>query len=251
MRKRILIPWSGGMDSTLLVYEAVKAGHKVATVHLNGGQPEKAFKAERGALQKLRTIVHERAVKAAHPDADPMHPVEISSRLEINAGATQMPTKQMPVWFMHCMSMIGANSDKANFDEVQLGYVLNDDAAASTPFLAEAWTALAKAIYGFDFEVPKLTFPLIRMRKLEVMKHLAQAHLLEHTWHCELPQLYSDGWRHCGKCISCERIRATKENEKFMEEYNRNFRDLYSYYDHTSEEVKTETEAEELQIEKA
>lgn len=31
MTKHILIPWSGGLDSTYLIYDAIQKGHKVTT----------------------------------------------------------------------------------------------------------------------------------------------------------------------------------------------------------------------------
>lgn len=231
--KRILIPWSTGVDSTVLVLHGVRDGYRVCYVHLKCDQPRNAYQVESERLPALKRAIIEKVQsrKDSRGESSPvLKPFERFSHATVSLSSTPMPYKQLPAWFMHLMSMIG----KEEYEEVQMGYLLNDDAAPACADLAQAWYHLAKAIYGLNFKVPPLTFPLLRHRKHELIDELEHWGILDLVWWCELPQFYDDGRRPCEHCPSCIRHRRALEDKLLLSEFNRKFTDLAVNYDRTS-----------------
>lgn len=247
MQKRILIPWSGGVDSTVLVLHAVRDGHLVYYAHLKCDQPKNAYQVEAERLPALRQAIVEKVQARKAKREEPgivQEPIRRYSEAELNFSSTKMPYKQMPAWFIHLMTMIG----KDDYDEVQLGYLLNDDAARATTDLAKAWHYLAKAIYGFDFKVPALTFPVLHHRKHELIAELKHWEIMDLVWWCELPQIYNEGPLPCEYCPSCVRHRRAIEDKRLNEQFAAKFVDLAVNYDRTTPENPIEETAKETEV---
>jgi 7-cyano-7-deazaguanine synthase in queuosine biosynthesis len=191
-----------------MLLKAMQKKYEVTYTHLEGGQPATQVKAEKEAIEKIMRTMHKR-----FPDQPA--PRFIRSMLKVDASQTMMPVKQLPAWFMHLVSMVSNTSTDEYFDEVHLGYVLNDDAAYACVPLAAAFEHLCKAIYGLEFNPPRLVFPVLRFRKGALLELIEQYKLEDVISYCELPQLYDEGWRPCGLCAACYRhlrIRADWKN---------------------------------------
>lgn len=233
------------MDSTVLVLHAVRDGHRVCYTHLKCDQPKNAYQVEAERLPALKRAIVEKVQARKERRGEPPlteTPFHRHSKAELNFSSTKMPYKQMPAWFMHLITMIGDHE----YDEVQMGYVLNDDAAKSVSDLAQAWHYLAKAIYGLDFKVPPLTFPILHHRKHELIAELEFWELIDLIWWCELPQFWDDGPRPCEYCPSCVKHRRSVEDKQLNREFNNRCTNLMVNYDHTTksepEEPVKETE---------
>ncbi|MND88191.1 7-cyano-7-deazaguanine synthase [compost metagenome] len=196
--KRILIPWSGGADSTLLVAEAMRRQERIWYCSFEAGQPHTQIEAEELARVRL-----EDKLKRRFAESPELH--RHRSKLVLDTSGTNMPMKQLPAWIMHLITMVADNGGNYYFDEIHLGYLLNDDAAYTAGPLQQAWHYLCLAIYGLDREPPKLKFPLLRLRKGQVLQELTSLGVLDLVSVCELPQLYDEGWRQCGECPSCRK----------------------------------------------
>lgn len=226
-KKKILIPWSGGADSTALISMAIDFGHTAVCASFTCGQPHTQIKAEEEARQRLFPLLEE-----LKRDGAMLY--YAYSYLEVDTCRTKSPAKQLPAWFFHLACMMEVDDDKRIYDEIHLGYVLNDDAAYTVTHLSMAWNHLCRAMYGIDIDPPKLKFPLLQYRKGTVLQYLQKKGLLEHVHFCELPQLYDDGWRPCDQCPSCDRHNGAIANLQ-MHNKARYLGDLLVDYDHTSE----------------
>lgn len=225
MKKRILIPWSGGVDSTVLMYEAIKAGHRVSHVHLEAGQPEAAHLVEARRLGPLKSELMR--IIGVEMGTTPYHyPAQVSCAAFVKMGNTNMPYKQLPSWFIMLMSMLADRNGVALYDEVHLGYVLNDDAAPAFNSLTKAWHYLAKAIYSDTFTPPVLMAPAISTRKSHLIARLETLMLLPYVWYCELPQPGVTDPEPCGYCPSCVRHRRAVEDNHLDREYGSRFTNL-------------------------
>ena len=195
MSKNILIPWSGGMDSTYLMLESLKNNHTTYYTTLDGGQAWLTGYAERKAVQALR-----RQLVELFPERTI---IRVHSELEVNFSQTSCPFKQLPAWLFHVLGLLG----KYKFDEIWLGYVMGDDAAYTLGYLEQAWEPLVKALYGPYYVIPKLMMPIAITRKTTIYSVLTEHGLLENTWHCELaqPTEVEGEYAPCGLCPSCLR----------------------------------------------
>lgn len=209
--KRVLILWSGGVDSTVLVDMALEKKHKVYWASLECGQPHTQIRAETAARTKL-----EKRFLELYPEASVME--RVRSLLEVDTSKTKMPVKQLSGWLFHLVSMTTADEHGYRYDEVHVGYLLNDDAAASAVHLAKAFEYACRAINGDDFDPPKMRFPLLRYRKGTLIKHLRQKGLLQHVHVCELPSLHDDGWHQCNQCPACHRHNNAEAEVKMYED---------------------------------
>lgn len=196
--KRVLVPWSGGADSTVVILAALEAKHRVWYASFDCKQPHTQQKAEAQARETMIPLIKKRYGEDAN-----FYPAE--SRLEIDIRYTDSPATQMPAWFMHALCMVANKNREYIFDEVHMGYVLGDDSAMSMPHLKIAFEHMCRALYNIDRDPPKLMFPMCRMRKGGILESLKAFGLHQHVWVCELPQLYDDGWRACGQCVSCHK----------------------------------------------
>jgi 7-cyano-7-deazaguanine synthase in queuosine biosynthesis len=243
--KRILIPWSGGADSTLLIAEALRAKDRIWYCTFEAGQPNTQIMAEAVAREKL-----EERLKRRFAEAPEMHLHR--SKLVLDTSGTNLPMKQLPAWFMHLITMVADKSGQFYFDEIHLGYLLNDDAAYSLSNLKLAWHHMCLAVYGIDRDPPKLMFPLLRYRKGQVLAELTQLGLIDLISICELPQLYDDGWRQCNECPSCHKHNTAKA----VDDLHNGMRwrgDLLVDYDHRTKpnpELVDESQLTEYPLEK-
>lgn len=237
-KKCVLIPWTGGLDSTALMVMGMKAGHRIYYVHLDGGQPETQQKAEKEACRNISNKFYELF-------KDQVKPHMVRTRLTIDPRHTGMPTTQMPAWFMHLLTLLAPRHLDRPYDEIQMGYVLGDDAAYACTHLAIAFEHMAKAIYGLDYQPPKLTFPLMGYRKGTLIEYLREHKLENMISYCELPQLYDDGWRPCTVCVSCRRHHRALED---LREHNeaKNLVHLMIRYDHRTKPEDSQSEESAL-----
>jgi len=238
MQKRILIPWSGGVDSTMLMYDAIRSGAQVSHVHLEAGQPEGAVAVEANRLGVLKRELMQAVIKTLG-DKPYHYPTPVACMATMNLASTDMPFKQMPCWFMMLLSMIGNLDCKPLYDEVHLGYVLNDDASASFTDLSLAWHHLAKAIYGINFVPPLLKAPLLQTRKCHLIKDLDDLKLLPFIWYCELPQMVNGVPTECGLCPSCIRHMRSLEDLSLDREFRSNLVFLMAGSRITSQQLTT------------
>ena len=208
-RRMPLVLWSGGVDSTYLVYHHLQHSRNIDTLSVDGGQCHQKVMREsiaRMALwrafqhadldQDLGRTARELAVPETKGDTHTAHGL-----LNRNAGFQQVLS-----WIMGVMRYY--NPDRHS--HVEMAYIMNDDMAPYMHYIAQTFEALGM----MQFSEPVLVyFPLARTRKETIYPLLERVtirsaregvdrmSLLDLTWVCETP--YIEG--HCGTCAACLR----------------------------------------------
>jgi len=202
--KRILVLASGGYDSLYLMKKNVELGHCVIPLYIDCTINDDQKKCERKALglqvNQLRKIGL----------------IDNYQTMEFEWQALRRGLSMPPMFT--CAGFL-YSQQKEKIDEVQLGYVLGDQATSYIKDIRRLWSSL-HAFVEFDeyshcsnsFKRPKLVFPLLKVTKEETTQ-LDDGY---YAWACEQPVALMKGegpsdwpfdFRPCGRCPSCRRMR--------------------------------------------
>jgi 7-cyano-7-deazaguanine synthase in queuosine biosynthesis len=193
--KRPLLLFSGGLDSTTMLYAALQESD-VDVLFCDCGQHAQKIQAERLARRNIiRWMNEERVVESGKERFHVVHEFNYSG---VNfASAPSMRSTQSVPWLVaalyHC--------DPCCHSEVRIGYVMGDDALIYRHEIQEAWRNLC--LFSKTDAVP-LEFPLLHYRKEQLLKWLP-ADLLDLIWVCETPKWRGMEIVACGHCKPCER----------------------------------------------
>jgi 7-cyano-7-deazaguanine synthase in queuosine biosynthesis len=194
--KNIFVLWSGGLDSTYLIWNLLQFGNKVTTGYIslpgNGNQAEREREAINNILPIFQKNYHDRFNYIGEP-------IEVTFRHSNNNWQLSYP----PLFLF--LPYIMTN----DITEIAIGYVMNDDAIS---FLDEIKT-IYNAMGGLtQTPLPDLTFPLIKHKKETIWYALPEEIRSYVTW-CE---------NHYGEpnkdnCPSCKRMSFIDELIKCAE----------------------------------
>lgn len=167
------ILWSGGKDSTYLVWDRLKRGGSVTAAYVTVLNNETKTQAELDATDKM--------AKFFMKTFPGKFTFEKIAKVELERGGGEMILKQPALWLLPAAYAMSGN----RFNEVCIGYVLNDDAISYLDDFKRIWRSLSRlSANGF----PPLTFPLFR----------------DLCVFCEVPVLKSGGCEPCGYCDKCK-----------------------------------------------
>lgn len=203
-QKRITVLFSGGLDSTYLVWKLLEEGHIVEPVYFEI------------ANNKGKTISEKRAIKIIFDKFKENYKSQLvhyetlkTTKIEILGGSSWdrlISLAQVPVWIFGMMYINGKAAD-----EVHVGYVLNDDAISFIPEIRKIYNSYkgiccekAKA------EWPKLKFPIIKMSKDEIWRELPTEYR-DHVWWCENPT-HDGNYENLAPCedhcVACKKAKS-------------------------------------------
>ena len=186
VERRILAAWSGGLDSTGMVHRYLEAGCNVDVVYGHFKNNEHKSARELSA----RGIMLERFFKEHyHGKIRHLNTVEFS----INSGCGNAAFTQIPPWLFTLISSVNPSHT-----EVALGYIMNDDAISYLDEIRTVWNAYQGL---FEFELPPLVFPLMKIKKEQIYRDLPPWLRDRVTW-CE--NVRKDD--KCGYCLPCQRM---------------------------------------------
>lgn len=185
MNKKVLIAWSGGLDSTFLIQYYLNLGYVVDVVNCNlrNGGPEQ-MKREQVAMKKM--------MKGYFRDK----PVTLigTSHVALDGYCfSALNLSQVPVWIFNLISYL-----RTDHTEVAIGYVMNDDAVSFLDIITGIWNSYA-GIVGAP--LPPIMFPLTKYKKWRIWDEL-HSELRKHVTWCESPEKTV----RCGFCPSCKRM---------------------------------------------
>ena len=182
-KKTVLIPWSGGLDSTYMIYDYLCKGYKV-----------KAFYVDYAA-GSLRTLNELKAIESLRYKFDKIGNYNFvyyeKSILDLKYQGNLI-LAQVPIWIFSILNRIDED-----VDEVAIGYVMNDDAISFLPEIKNIYNANLKICYN----KPKLVFPLIKTKKEDIWFKLPQE-MKDIVVSCEEP---TSDFKDCKQCPSCKR----------------------------------------------
>ena len=197
---RVVAIYSGGMDSTVLLYHLQAQGYEVMPLSVDYGQRH------RKEIDSARMIC--RTINIPHEVADLRAITHLlggnsltESEIEVPEGhyadenmkITVVPNRNM---IMLSVAIGYAISSKAKF--VAYGAHSGDHTIYPDcrPEFAEA---LNKAALLADWHQVELLTPFIKMTKAEIAGRGAELNVpFAYTWSC-----YKGGERHCGRCGTC------------------------------------------------
>jgi len=196
--KKVIVLFSGGLDSTYLLYKNAKEGNIVQPVYIELKNNENKTIVEK---QQAKLIINELHNEFGYN----VRSLDIISSIEIyNASNVNFP--QPLLWAISIPFVTGIE-----YKEVQIGYVLGDDAIA----YLEDIKHLYESTKSFSYKFTPIKFPLIKKHKHDLLSELPQKYHNLIT-SCENPilkhygiKLYNNSYRFyepCCDCISCKKI---------------------------------------------
>lgn len=190
--KTVLVSWSGGLDSTYLIYNYLKQGHSVIAFYTKLLNNDTKTQFELNAINKLCGLFI----------------AEFGDRFEFKKQCTTIDLyveiqrnnmvilPQPPVWLLSLFFVI----DK-KVSEVAIGYVMHDCAISFLQDIRRLYKAYQPF---FCAALPKLVFPLIKETKEDIWRLLPKNYYLE-TVTCENPGLTETGdYIPCFYCTPCK-----------------------------------------------
>jgi 7-cyano-7-deazaguanine synthase in queuosine biosynthesis len=178
---KYLIPWSGGLDSTALIYKLLIDGHSVEALYTNLNNNKQDIR-QLNAVRKMTKQYFSRYSFTLTED-----PV-------LGGGLNRQNVLMLAQVPCHIFNILKYVTDH---NYVALAYVMNDDAIS---FLDDI-----KSIYNSynsicNRSLPELLFPFSKTKKESLYNSLPLILKKNITW-CE-----SDTKNNCGVCPSCKRM---------------------------------------------
>jgi 7-cyano-7-deazaguanine synthase in queuosine biosynthesis len=198
MKKNIAILWSGGLDSTYLLYNALKEGNTVTAFYINIMNNKNKTKMEKNAINNLKIELEKLNLKNFR--------VVFPFSINVENVNESLEFQQVPIWIFALTQILngGLSHKSYNFDEIQIGYVSNDDALSIIDEISKVYNSLVKLFSNSSIKKAKLTFPLKRIKKDRIIQELPESLLYEVVW-CESPTIYPSGlFRTCENCSPCK-----------------------------------------------
>ncbi len=196
-----LVLWSGGVDSTFLLYDLLTASNNrrgegeyvkltesetVRTISINHPQ---ITMSEMGAMARKKLVDK---LKKKHGFKGFAQTEIIISQTGPEANRNHDDGVIQPViWLAHAVQYLDTSED------CYIAYIRGDDVWHYRNYLYQAFDSL-QALLG---KTGKLMMPLEWVKKSEIINRLESLKLLKHTWYCELP---TKDEKPCGQCASCQ-----------------------------------------------
>ncbi len=197
--KCILI-YSGGLDSTVLLYHLIDARHEVLALSIDYGQRH------RKELRSATAICRRLGVKHRIADLTTLTPLLAGSSLtspevkvpeghyaEDNMKATVVPNRNMILLSVATGWAISVKADA-------VAYAAHAGDHAIYPDCRQEFTdAMEKAIALADWHSVRLERPFVTWTKADIARRAAELKVpVEQTWSC-----YQGDEVHCGRCGTC------------------------------------------------
>ena len=192
MSKKVAVLFSGGLDSTYLVWKNLTDGNEVQPVYVEIEN------------NKTKTILEKNRTKLLVREFEKEFPLkirEVKHILKVNVDAQEdsLYFKQVPVWMLAIVF-----AQDLNVDEIQIGYVANDDAIGYLQDIQNAY----KAYEPLMRYLKPLAFPLSKKPKFEMARELPENYR-KFIFSCEYATIIGSEtaefieYEPCCDCIPC------------------------------------------------
>lgn len=224
--KKVGVLFSGGLDSTYLIYKNLKEGNIVVPIYI-----EIKNNAIKSKLEKNRIELLYNEFKSEF--GNNLQYIEYVLKFDVYGCAHNLAFAQTPVWIVGLVY-----SQCLGIDEFQIGYCMNDDAISYLDEIKDIYYSFNK----INCEPLKpITFPLVKEHKSQMFRILPPQYK-DLIVSCESPILLNEDskkieYKPCCECAPCKRIAASNYYESnIFPEYYKNeiygkiIRDLYFDY---------------------
>ncbi len=179
--KKILVSWTGGLDSTYLILKLLNEGHYVNTVYTEIVSNINQIAREKHAVNNIIKYFNNYHNYLGHKE------------IKSCSWANNLCFQQFP------SILKGLIETYNDHDEVAIGYVMNDDIISFIPDITKVWNSYKNICHE---RFPKITFPIIKEHKKYIYLNTPNEYLQYVTW-CERTD---NKKTNCGKCPSCLRM---------------------------------------------
>jgi len=222
--KKVAVLFSGGLDSTYLVWKNLKDGNEVYPIYV-----EIENNIVKTILEKNRTkLLCELFSEEFNENMNygHIHNVHYAISVGVKAYENSLYFKQVPIWIFTLMFI-----QSIGIDEIQVGYVCGDDAI---PYLNDI-QKIYKSYQSICEPLKPLKFPIIKIKK-EIIAHELPSQYLDLIISCENAKIIGNKdaeivqYEPCGSCVPCETIISTNYYglRNFPEIYKKPLIRLYS-----------------------
>lgn len=197
---KIVLCFSGGMDSSVLLHEMLNEGHQVKAISINYGQRHLK------ELEIAKSITASLGIEHKIMDLSPIAELLCGSALTDKSisvphghyQAENMKLTVVPNRNMIFLSLAAAWALSLKFDAIAIAAHGGDHAIypdCRKEFMQSMQNSLALA----DWNKVELLTPFIGSSKTEICTRGAKVNVpFELTWSC-----YQGGAKHCGQCGTC------------------------------------------------
>ena len=197
--KKVLVSWSGGLDSTYLIQRYLLDGYEVHAVnniiHNNASKAIMELNAIHKLIPKLEKL-------GTFKYLDKLCKIDVNNNNPKYKGLIG----QSAIW-LYSMCFF----DFTGYDHIALGYL----ACELEVSYLEDINNLAQSLQSFMVgSFPPIQFPLKKIRKISIYE-LILSELLEDVTHCEM-SIYdeSKGVKVCQKCLKCSNVKGILKTYK-------------------------------------
>lgn len=207
MNKKVGVLFSGGLDSTYLIWKNLKEGNEVYPIYIEIGNNIYKSILEKNRIDLLyRKFEEEFDVNGEFDYQTRIHRADYGLKVDVNSHGDGLMFKQMPIWLFGMVFQCGNK-----LDEIQIGYVMNDDAISYINDIQKIY----KSYQSISDKLIPLKFPLVKTSKYQMAAELPPQYF-ELVVSCENPRIVGSEeapiveYEPCCECDACKKIIATK-----------------------------------------
>jgi 7-cyano-7-deazaguanine synthase in queuosine biosynthesis len=195
MSKNVAVLFSGGLDSTYLVWKNLSEGNHVIPIYIEIENNEMKSILEKNRIELLR----EEFLKEF---SSRMSYIRYVFKASISANESGLYFKQIPIWILGIIY-----SQSLPVDEIQIGYVMNDDAISYLDDIQNIY----KSYQPICDTLTPLVFPLTKKSKWQMADELPKQYL-NLIVSCENPRIIGSKdarivqYEPCCECVPCSHI---------------------------------------------
>lgn len=203
MSKKVAVLFSGGLDSTYLVWKNLKEGNMVFPIYVEIENNENKTILEKNRIE----LIWKELKKEFNESTDiwsggNLRSIHYAIKVGVHANEGSLYFKQMPIWLFSVVFLQGMN-----VDEVQIGYVSNDDAISYLDDIQNIY----KSYQAISEPMKPLVFPLTKKKKFDMASELPEQYR-KLVVTCENPRIISKPnaefieYEPCCECVPCKTI---------------------------------------------
>ena len=163
MDKKVAILFSGGLDSTYLVWKNLTDGNEVYPIYIEIENNDKKTMLEKNRIKLLWKEFNNEFHYNKPLNKSLLHDIQYVLKVNVSSREDSLYFKQIPIW-MFAMAFLQSLS----IDEIQIGYVANDDAIS---YLSDIQN-IYKSFEVISEPLLPLTFPLVKNQKHQIFREL-------------------------------------------------------------------------------
>jgi len=197
MSKKVAVLFSGGLDSTYLVWKNLIDGNDVQPIYV-----EIENNKTKTILEKNRIKLLINEFRKDKDFEDKIHDIKYMLKVNVDAVEDSLYFKQVPLWILAAIF-----SQDLNIDEIQIAYVANDDAIG---YLADIQNVY-KSYEPLMRYLKPLVFPLSKKPKYEMAHQLPEMYR-KFIFSCENARIIGSedaeiiDYEPCCGCAPCKHI---------------------------------------------